>query len=136
TLETKIGGGSKIETRPDSELVYVVGQSAYIARPATQVVIETAAQDSSVVSAVRLLAGKLLSVFPTGKPVQLRTTLATIGIRGTGAYLEAEPDRTYYCTCYGVADVGAEQDPQSKTTVASKHHDRPLYILGNEPAGK
>jgi len=30
-----------------------------------------------------------------------------IGIRGTGAYIEAEPTRTYFCLCYGTADVAA-----------------------------
>ena len=35
-----------------------------------------------------------------------------------------------------MADVGANNDPESKETVAATHHDRPLYILGNEQAGK
>ena len=32
--------------------------------------------------------------------------------------------------------IGALNDPTSKETVAAQHHDRPLYILGNEPKGK
>jgi hypothetical protein len=135
TLESKIGGGSTIKTGRDSELVYVVGESAFIARPNTEIVIETP-QDSLFVSGLKLLTGKLLSVFPSRHPVQLTTKVASIGIRGTGAYMESDPEQTYFCTCYGVSDVTAVNDAQSKTTVAATHHDRPLYILGNEPAGK
>ena len=51
-------------------------------------------------------------------------------------YLEADPDQTYFCTCYGVADVAAVNDPASKETVAAKHHDKPLYILPNEQSGR
>jgi len=135
-LETRIGGGSTIETGRDSELVYAVGESAYIARPNTQIVVETSAAEASVVTGLRLLAGKLLSVFPSRRPVQLQTKVASIGIRGTGVYLESEPDQTYFCTCYGVADVSALDDPTSRETVAATHHDRPLYIVANEPAGR
>ena len=135
TLESKIGGGSTIQTGRDSELVYVVGESAYIARPNTEIVIETP-KDSALVTGLRLLTGKLLSVFPSRHPVQLTTKVASIGIRGTGVYMESDPEQTYFCTCYGVSDVTAINDPQSKETVAASHHDRPLYILGNEPAGK
>ena len=66
----------------------------------------------------------------------MTTKNATIGIRGTGVYMESDPEQTYFCTCYGVADVSATNDPESKETVAAKHHDKPLYILGNEPKGK
>ena len=135
-LETRIGGGSTIQTGRDSELVYAVGESAYIARPNTQIVVETSAAEASVVTGLRLLAGKLLSVFPSRRPVQLQTKTASIGIRGTGVYLESEPDQTYFCTCYGVADVSALDDPTSKETVAAQHHDRPLYIVASEPAGR
>jgi hypothetical protein len=135
TLDSKIGGGSVIKTGANSELVYVVNESAYIARPQTEIVIETVAE-TGFVSGLRLLAGKLLSVFPNGRPVKLTTRVASIGIRGTGVYLESDPEQTYFCTCYGVADVSANNDPQSKETVAATHHDRPLYILGKEQAGK
>lgn len=135
TIETKVAGGSTIKTGSGSEVVYAVGQSAYIARANTEIVIASGS-DSSIVSGLRLLAGKLLSVFPSGRPVQLQTRVASIGIRGTGVYMEADPEQTYFCTCYGVTDVEATNDPESKTTVAATHHDRPLYVLANEPKGR
>lgn len=136
TLETRVGGGAVIKTSTNSEVVYAVGESAYIARPNTEVIVETSSRDSVIVTGLKLLTGKLLSVFPSKRPVQMQTKLASIGIRGTGVYLEAEPDQTYFCTCYGVADVSANNDPQSKETIAATHHDRPLYILANEQPGR
>lgn len=133
TVDTRIAGGATIKTGGNSELVYAVGESAYIARANTEIVVET---QQGFVNSLRLLTGKLLSVFPSGRPVKLQTRVASIGIRGTGVYLEADPEQTYFCTCYGVADVEANNDPESKETVAATHHDRPLYILGNEQKGK
>ena len=44
--------------------------------------------------------------------------------------------RERYGCVVGVADVSANEDPQSKDTVAASHHDRPLYILAKEPKGR
>jgi hypothetical protein len=68
--------------------------------------------------------------------MSLKTKTATVGIRGTGVYLEADPEQTYFCTCYGVADVTANEDPESKDTVVAKHHDKPLYILAGAQRGR
>lgn len=135
SVDSKVGAGSTIQTGRNGEIVYAVGESAFILRADSQVVIETP-PDSVFVSGIKLLTGKLLSVFPSRRPVQLTTRIASIGIRGTGVYMESDPEQTYFCTCYGVADVSATNDPESKETVAAKHHDKPLYILGNEPKGK
>jgi hypothetical protein len=67
--------------------------------------------------------------------MRVNTGTATIGIRGTGFYVESDPELTYFCTCYGTTDVTASADPESKTTVVSYHHDRPLYILKDQERG-
>jgi hypothetical protein len=136
TLESRIAHQSKIETGKDGELVYVVGESAYIARGDTQVIVETGSAESAIVTGLKIITGKLLSVFPSRRPVQITTKVASIGIRGTGVYLESDPEQTYFCTCYGIADVSATHDPQSRETVAAQHHDKPLYILANEQPGR
>lgn len=136
TPETRIVRNSRIQTGSDGELVYAVGESAFIARANTQVIVETGPEESAVVTGLRVLAGKLLSVFPSRRPVQIQTKVASVGIRGTGVYLESDPEQTYFCTCYGVAEVAATNDPESKEIVTASHHDRPLYILGNEPKGR
>jgi hypothetical protein len=88
-----------------------------------------------IVNSLRLVTGKLLSVFGKTKH-QLNTPNATIGIRGTGIYTEADPEQTYVCTCYGVVDLYADNDKNSSETITSQHHDAPRYILSNEPSGK
>ena len=137
SLQTQITPTSTIETSSNGEIVYVNNQNSYIQRANSRVTLERAERpQGGFAQSLNLLAGAILSVFPRGTPMQLKTKTATVGIRGTGVYLEADPEQTYFCTCYGVADVSANEDPQSKDTVAASHHDRPLYILANEPKGR
>ena len=136
TVSTNISGRATIETARNAEVVYAVGESAFILRGNSKVTLETAQPDSTILTGLRLLSGKLLSVFAARKPMQLRAATATIGIRGTGVYMEADPEQTYFCTCYGVADVKANGDPESEETVAATHHDKPLYIVQGQPPGR
>ena len=136
TMQTRIGPADTVETGKGSEIVFAVGESAFILRESSRVALESKQKESAVISGLRLLTGKLLSVFPRGRPLQAATTTSTIGIRGTGFYMETDPEQTYFCTCYGVTDVSANNDPQSKTTVTAYQHDRPLYILAKAPPGQ
>ena len=77
-----------------------------------------------------MLAGALLAV-TRGSNMQLRTSTGTVGIRGTGFYTEAQPDQTYFCTCYGVTEVASNTEPGNRETISAQHHDRPVYILAN-----
>jgi hypothetical protein len=129
TLQTRINPGDTVETSGDGELVFVVAEDAFILRGGSRVVIQVPPGNSALKTALRLVTGKLLSVFGKGRPTRIVTATATIGIRGTGAYAETDPEQTYFCTCYGVADISANNDPESRETVAATHHDKPLYIL-------
>ena len=135
-LQTRIGPNDTVETAKDGEIVFVVGESAFIQRGASRVTLQGQQQGSMFVSAARLLTGALLSVFPNRRPVRLATQTATIGIRGTGAYMETDPQQTYFCTCYGASEVAAINDPESKDTVTATHHDKPLYILASAKPGQ
>lgn len=135
-LDTQIAASATIETGKNSEVVYVVGESAFLQRSESHVTLETSEPDSMIVSATRLLTGKILSVFPSGRPIRVTTKNASIGIRGTGVYAESDPEQTYFCTCYGTADIVAASDPASRETVVSRQHDRPLYILAGEQPGQ
>lgn len=136
TLQTRIGPTDTVETGKGAELVFAVGESAFILRESSRVALESKQKESALITGMRLLTGKLLSVFPKGRPLQVATLTSTIGIRGTGFYLETDPEQTYFCTCYGVTDVKANNDPQSTTSVAAVQHDRPLYILAKAPPGE
>jgi hypothetical protein len=129
-LRTRISAGDTIETGRDGEVAFVVGSDAILLRRDSQATMQATEQNSALLGALRLVTGAVLSVFGGGRRYTLTTPTATIGIRGTGVYLEVDPERTYFCTCYGIADVSAVNDAQSTATIASRHHDRPVYILG------
>ncbi len=84
---------------------------------------------SLLIGGLRLLTGKLLSV-SHNSAMRVTSATATIGIRGTGFYIEADPEQTYFCNCYGVTDIEASSDPGSKETLTSTKPWRPVYILG------
>ena len=135
SLQTRISASDTVETSSDGEVAFVVGGNAMILRGNSKLDLSAETKGSFLISALRLLTGKLLSVSRNSN-IRVTTATATIGIRGTGFYIESEPGETYFCTCYGVTDVEATQDPESKDTVAATHHDRPLYIVAGEQRGK
>lgn len=135
---TRIAPGDTVKTATGAELVFVVGDHAMLLRGGSHLVIELKEGSdvgSTLIGGLRLFAGKLLSV-SRNKGLRIATPSATIGIRGTGVYLEAGAEKTYFCTCYGEVDVEANSDATSKEMVVSKHHDQPLYIYGKGQAGQ
>jgi hypothetical protein len=136
TPDTQIAASATVETGRNSEVIYVVGETAFLQRSESQVTLEATQADSMIVSSMQMLTGKILSVFPSGRPVRMTTKNASIGIRGTGVYMESDPEQTYFCTCYGTADIAAVGDPTSRETVVSRQHDRPLYILEGQLSGQ
>lgn len=134
-FQSKISANDTVKTGSNSEVVFVVGGQSMILNSNSHLELRAAESDSFLISAMRLVAGKILSV-SRSKGTRVSTPTATIGIRGTGYYVEADPELTYFCTCYGLTDVTAAKDETSKDTVAATHHDKPLYILAGEPVGK
>jgi hypothetical protein len=137
-MNTRIGPNDTVKTGKNSELVFVVGDHSMLLRGESHLVIQSSANDNSssaVISSLRLFAGKLLSA-SRSMGLQIHTPTATIGIRGTGVYLEAGAEKTYFCACYGDVDVSAVNDASSLLTVHSAHHDKPLYIYGHDLPGK
>ena len=148
---TLVGADADIETGTDSEVIFVVGKDAFIMRENSMLQFSTLAMagggggageesaTSSILGGLRLISGKLLSVFGVRdqtESLSLRTPTATVGIRGTGVYLESDPGRSYVCTCYGSTELGAIGDPQSREEIVSSHHDAPRYILGDGASGR
>lgn len=121
-----VRAGDIIETGVHSQAVFVVGRDAYLLRAGSR--LETVGREM-LIDALRIVTGKLLSVLGPGAR-RIETPSATIGIRGTGIYVEAEPERTYVCTCYGIADIQANDKPEVRETVETKHHDQPRYVYG------
>lgn len=116
----EIQPGDTITTGPGAELVFVVGRDAYLVRERSRL--------SFGASVLRIATGAVLSVFGRGSR-RIQTPTATIGIRGTGIYVEAEPGRTYVCTCYGEVELAAIDDPSAREVVRTRHHEQPRYIM-------
>jgi len=136
TLKTRIGPGDTVETGERSELVFVNGLSAFILRESSRMSLGEETTSTVMINVLRLITGKVLAVFGPNNPQTVSTATATIGIRGTGVYAETDPEQTYFCTCYGVTDINATSDPNSRKTVTSFHHDEPVYILAEPKGGK
>lgn len=124
---TLIRPGDTVVTGPGSEAVFVVGQDAYRQRGNSTVAL----LGDTIKGGLRVLSGGLLSVFAKGER-QIVTPSATIGIRGTGCYIEAEgyglKARTYFCLCYGSADLTPTAAPRESESYTTRHHDKPMYI--------
>ena len=119
---TPVALGDRIATGPASQAVIVVGGDAFLLRQ--QTVIEVRGSDG-VLRDMLVGAGKVLSVFAR-KPVAIKAAHATIGIRGTGAYIEVEPKSVYFCLCYGEALV--EGAGMESKLVKTTHHEQPLML--------
>ena len=116
-----------VTTGRDGQLVFVVGRDAFLARANARVELSGTAGRAAI-NGLKIVTGALLSVFEPGGGRRIQTTTATIGIRGTGIYVEVEKMRTYACTCYGEAELTPVDDPKEAETVRTTHHDQPRYI--------
>ena len=112
----------RIVTGPASEATYVIGQDAFLQRADSDVAFP---MDSAAF--FRLVTGRLLSVFGKGDK-RLVVPTATIGIRGTACYIESDAMKTYFCLCYGEAEVVPAVAPQEREVIRTQHHDHPIYI--------
>lgn len=134
TLETPVRPGDTVTTSDNGYVVLASGDTALALRGGSR--LETAGREL-VVSGLKLVSGGLLAVFgKRQQPIEIRTTVATLGIRGTGVYAEADPEKTYFCTCYGTTDIASAIDPADAVQVTAKHHDAAKYILAEPQNGR
>ncbi len=127
TRDTVIRPGDVIETDSDGRLVGVIGADALIIRPNSRLEIGGAA--GAARGFFRLVSGAMLSVFGKRDEVyEIRTPVATIGIRGTGVYTEADEEKSYVCLCYGTAALTPLSRPDEQKLLTTKHHDAPMFL--------
>ena len=116
-----IQSGDSVETGPDSQLVFVVGNASFLVRQNSRLTVERGTTLNAV-SVLRMLTGAVASVWGRGSPRQIVTPTLTAGIRGTGVYTEVLPQqnyRSYFCNCYGTVDMSAGPD---KTVSRADYH--------------
>jgi FecR protein len=115
--------GDTVITGKASEVIYVIGNNAYLMREDSHVQFGS----DGITAVLRVVTGKLLAVFgPGNKRIEMPT--ATVGIRGTACYIETSDAQTYFCLCYGTADITPKADPGQARTVVTVYHDTPFFI--------
>lgn len=115
--------GDSVTTGQGSRAIYVIGRDVHLQRERTIVQIAgDGARDG-----LRVVSGKILSVFGKGDK-KILTPTATIGIRGTACYIEAEENSIYFCLCYGKAEIVPIWRPEAGKTIETQYHDHPLQI--------
>ncbi len=136
---SRIAVGDTLSVADGGELVFIVNGHAMILRGGSELVIQARSGvepgEAQAIGGLKLNKGKLLSV-SRFNPMRVQTAAASIAIGGNGFYLESDPERTYFCTCYGSSEVRAVADMQVTESVVSEHHDRPLYVLPKAEGGK
>lgn len=122
--------GDTVVTGPGAEALYVIGQDAFLQRESSAIQFGATAADF-----MRVVTGKLLSVFGKGRERKIQVGTATIGIRGTACYIEEDPKggsgqrgKTYFCLCYGEAEVVPTAAPKQVDIIRTTHHDHPITI--------
>ncbi len=120
---TAVQLGDRVATGGASQAVIVVGKDAFLLRAETVIEIKGS---EGVLKDMLISSGRVLSVF-SQKPVAIKAATASIGIRGTGAYIEVNPGSVYFCLCYGEALVDGPGMANAKL-VQTKHHEQPLLL--------
>lgn len=137
--------GDVVETGPGARATFVAGRDAYLLRAETRLEIPAEeGADGDFLRRLQVGAGALMGVFDAGtlasvirgKERFVETPTAVAGIRGTGLYMEVDPARTYFCTCYGTVAFEALRSPGEKRTARTRHHERPYYILAESEGGE
>jgi len=128
-----IKAGDVVVTGRGAEAVFVVNKDAFLVRENSRVELGGTA-GAIILTGFRVITGAVLSVFERGRPKRVVTSTATIGIRGTGLYVESEPARSYVCTCYGASVIEANADASYREEVETRHHDEPRYVYATGAA--
>ena len=120
TLDTPIQPGDTIKTGPNSQIIFVIGEDAYQLGAHTTLRFRYN-PGNSFVNAMRLITGTLLGVFGKGRKT-IQSPTASLGIRGTGLFIQIEPNNTYFCTCYGETEIITNSTTRHLQPVTATHH--------------
>jgi hypothetical protein len=117
--------GQTVRTGGDGNVWFSVGGDAYFLRPGSELRLRSTDAGERLIDALRLVTGALGATFQRSN---MRRTIvaqtATIGIRGTGVYVEATPLETYACTCFGSTEMisTASGTMMESVAVAAENH--------------
>lgn len=122
--------GDIATTGPGASAIIIVGQHAFMLRENSEITFYPVyfEKDGVVSGALKVATGAMLSVFGKTGNTTITTPVATIGIRGTGCYIDSRPERSYACVCYGRGDLISAPTGRLLETVTTTYHDAPRYI--------
>ncbi|MBF0158274.1 MAG: hypothetical protein HQL58_02005 [Magnetococcales bacterium] len=133
-----------ITTGGQGDTTLVIGDDALMIRPNSRVRImstktNTQARADAIqrvqrIQQIQLLAGGVLSVLGKGQPRTFKTAQAVVAIRGTALYLEAAPQQTYLCTCYGSLTLTHAIRADIHESLTTQHHEAPRTIYDLDAA--
>lgn len=117
-----VARGDAVAVGPNSQAIVVIERDAFLLRENTLVEFGT----DIVKQTLRLVSGKILSVFSKGEH-RILTSTTTIGLRGTGGYVEdVDLARVYFCLCYGETEL--QTIGGYRVSYRTTHHESPRYI--------
>jgi hypothetical protein len=134
---SELRAGQTIVTGGDGRVMFTLGADAYFLRPGTELRLQSNDATDRVADLLRLVTGALGATFSRGARRSVVTRTGTIGIRGTGIYLEATREATYACTCFGSTELRSTLRGQTQETVpvtAERHVARRITAAGIVPA--
>ena len=117
----EIQTGDQIKTGPGANLMFVIGNAAFLVRQNSMLSVERGTSLNAV-SLLRLITGAVVSVWGKGSNRSIVMPTLTAGIRGTGVYAEVFADqdnRNYFCNCYGAVDL--DVDGEKRVSTADYH---------------
>lgn len=119
-----VRAGQTISTGRDGRVWFTVAGDAYFLRPGSELRLRPGGTRDTVIEALRLVSGALGATFGRGPRRSLVTQTVTIGVRGTGIYVETTPQETYACTCFGSTELlsAASTAPMDAVLVSADHH--------------
>jgi hypothetical protein len=100
-----VRAGQTISTGPDGQVWFTVAGDAFFLRAGSELRLRPGSVRDTVIEALRLVSGALGATFARGARRTVVTQTITIGVRGTGIYLETAPQETYACTCFGSTEL-------------------------------
>ena len=113
--------GDQVTTGPGSNVMFVIGNAAFMVRQNSSLSVERG-ETLNAVSLLRLVTGGVVSVWGRGNSRSVVMPTLTAGIRGTGVYAEVlaqQNNRNYFCNCYGTVDL--DIDGEKRVSTADYH---------------
>jgi hypothetical protein len=129
TRNSAIQPGQTITTEGDGHIWFTLAGDAFFLRPGSELRLSPSVRDS-VIDALRLITGALGATFRRGAERSVIAQTVTIGIRGTGIYVQTAPEATYVCTCFGTTELSSLSGADA-TRVSATHHSGRMIQRGD-----